>query len=339
MGNLEVPVITARHLGQYAREIHEAGKGYFRPYMTLFLTSDLYPDEVLRSNTLHDFVGVKYMPRGASTKSNLSIENSALLWTRGTRPHDILQFLARLQRVLLVHGAEALDSNGEVLDPWKQEIYFFREVLPRIRDAHPTLKISVEHLSTAIGAEYMRQNGGPLLGCGITAHHLLLDRRDMFQGGFWPHRFWWPVLGEKEDREAIRAFVKEGHKFVYLGSDSAPHPIGAKQSGCCSGGVLMAHAGIELYVEAFEDMGALDEPFEAFASINGPRFYGIEPSSEMITLVKKEWQVRPLLIAGDYGFNPAEVVPFRLGEKYPGNLSSKSTPHPPPIQVGGGFFF
>jgi dihydroorotase len=280
--------------------------------MTLYLTDQLDPREVGSAG----IVGIKYYPRGLTTNSNSGVEDPRSLWTKGTNPYEALRALAACQGVLLLHAADGFDKGGSELDPFEQEPHFIRETLPRIRDAHPDLKISVEHLSTMEGATYLEENGGEKLGCSLTAQHLLLDRRDLFRGGFRPERFWWPIIQSEEDRDALRGLAKKDLPFVWLGSDSAPHPSTKKRAECCAGGVLMAHAGIELYAEAFEGMGALDDRFERFASINGPRFYGLPPSEETIELAREAWTVeKPFACFTSAGSGVEEIIPFRLGEK------------------------
>lgn len=324
MPNTKPPITTYDMAVEYRKEIRAniTWSQPFWPLMTLYLTDQLDPHEVRVGRESGIVAGVKYYPRGLTTNSDSGVKDPASLWTENTKPYMVLRELADCGGVLLLHAADGLDKNGNELDPWDQEKHFIKETLPRIRDTHPTLKISVEHLSTKEGATYMEKHGDPKkLGCSLTAQHLLLDRRDMFRAGFRPHRFWWPIIQRQEHKEALRELAKKGHSFVWLGSDSAPHPIGAKETDCCSGGVLMAHAGIELYVEAFEDMGALDK-LEDFASINGPRFFGLSPSGNMIEFVREEWEVERTF---QYDKEPYEieplgkdwedVVPFRLGEK------------------------
>lgn len=311
MPNLVPPITTADMARAYAAEIGQAcGSNSFYPLMTLYLTDTLDPKEVDAGGNV---IGVKYYPRGLTTNSDSGVADPSALWKPGTNAYEVLRAIADAGKVLLLHAADSLDKSGAVLDPYEQEPHFIRESLPRIREAHADLKISVEHLSTKVGAEYMMKNGSELLGCALTPHHLLLDRRDLFKGGFNRNRFWIPILQSADDRDALRELAKADKPFVWLGSDSAPHPLSKKQEACCAGGVLTAHAGIELYAEAFEDMGALDDRFERFASINGPCFYGLTPSMEAITLVREDWTVDPFIIATEGGEEPVE--PFRVGEK------------------------
>ena len=319
MPNTTPPITTIKQLTSYAMDIIMATDNKLKILGTFYLTDTLDSKEVVSACEKDMLKGIKYYPAGLTTNSDSGVKDPTALWTKGTKPLECLRALAEHSGVLLLHAADGRAMQdwavgdrtyraGDLLDPYDQEMHFIWATLPRIMDAHPDLKISVEHLSTL-----------DALGCSLTAQHLLLDRRDSFskgtQMGFNPHRFWWPIIQPKEHRDELRHFAAEGHSFVWLGSDSAPHPVGKKLADCCTGGVLMAHAGIELYAETFE--GMLDK-FENFACINGPGFYGIEPSNETITLVREEWKVeKPFVtISTATGIQVPfeEVIPFRLGE-------------------------
>lgn len=321
MPNLKPPVTTFTHLEQYKEIIHRANTtGHlFTPMMTLYLTDNLNPGEV----DLCGHHAVKYYPRGLTTNSADGVENPQALWSKGSKPHQVLRLLASTGKVLILHAADGFAREGvivrgtqyhadEELDPYDQEPHFMRETLPRIIDAHPELKIEVAHLSTKEGAEFMQKNGGKRLGCSITCHHLLNDRRDVMRGGFRPHLDWRPVIQPKDNTQALQELCFSGHPFVWLGMDSAPHPRKVKEAACCATGVLTAHAGIELYAEAFETFGALDQRFENFASNNAANFYGLADTDTTITLVNKPWKVRGSYLSG----NPdEEIIPYRLGEE------------------------
>ncbi len=314
MPNLTPPITTAQQAFEYRQRILDATEPGFIPLMTLYLTDGLDPEEVRKS---HNAVwAIKYYPRGLTTNSDSGVKNPADLWTPGTKPYDCLQVLAEQRGVLLLHAADGFDRAGAELDPYDQEKHFVMHTLPEIIKAHPRLKISVEHLSTKWGADFIVTHGGEYLGCSLTAHHLLLDRRDVFRGGFHPHRSWMPVIQPPEHKEALRHLATADKPFVWLGSDSAPHPRVKKEAACCASGVLMAHAGIELYAEAFEDMKALDNRFERFASLNGRKFFGfINDHMQTIELVREEWKSQPLFYAeSGENLDVSELVPFRLGE-------------------------
>ena len=313
MPNLQPPVTTYQHMAAYRHAILSE-RPTANPIMTLYLTDELQPSEINLGAKHAWFAGVKYYPRGLTTNSDSGVAVPADLWTPGRPAFDALLALADCGRVLLLHAADGFDRHGDELDPFDQEPHFIRETLPRIIDAHPELKISVEHMSTMQGAEFIFVNGGERLGCSLTAHHLLLDRRDMLRGGMRPNRFWWPIIQGKDHRDALRGLVEERLPFVWLGSDSAPHRRSKKLNECCSGGVLMAHAGIELYAEAFAEIDALDY-LEAFASINGCRFFKVPIPTDTITLREEPWIVRNLFMTASGEGSDDPVVPFRYGEE------------------------
>jgi len=315
MPNTIPPVTTADRVGAYKKEIFRETGENFLPLMTMYLTDNLDPEEVRRAIIEHDLAGVKYYPRGLTTNSDSGVKDPSSLWTSGTVPFAVLRLLASRGKVLLLHAADGLDKDGNELDPYEQEPHFLRETLPRIREAHPELKISVEHASTQMAAELALKEANPLLGFSLTPHHLLIDRRDTHRGGLNPHMFWLPPPQAPEHRVALQTLAGSGDPYVWLGSDSAPHPLSDKESGCCKGGVMTVHAGIELYAEAFDKINALDK-LEQFASYNGPNFYGVPPSSEKITLRRSPWKVRGMFTCETM---PADsragiIRPFRLNE-------------------------
>ena len=332
MPNIDPPITTCDRLDQYRVEATRAildGRYVASRLsdrvplclMTFYLTDQLNPAQIdiaVPGNA----VGVKYYPRGLTTGSDNGVENPSSLWTRGTTPYEVLRILANNKGTLFLHAANGLDRDGDELDPYGQEIDFIRETLPRIRDAHPGVRISVEHLSTAPGAEYLRTHGSALLGCSITAHHLLFDRRDVFRKGLRPNLHCWPVIQSREHQSELRSLVAEDRSYVYLGTDSAPHPRHKKECDCVAGGIFTGHAGIELYAEAFEDMHAL-EALEDFASHHGPAFFGIsdllEPAGN-ITLVRESWEVPDFYHLCDNPMSPNGlhwecIRPLRAGQR------------------------
>jgi len=315
MPNLVPPVTRTHNASSYREWILEKSEAtFFEPIMTLYLTSTLNPEEVqagLRSGQVR---ALKYYPRGLTTNSDDGLADPKELWTPGSRAFECLQVLAQEGGVLCLHGADGFDSAGDELDPYDQERHFIEHSLPQIMSAHPRLKISMEHLSTAWGVEFMRKYGGERLGCSLTGHHLVLDRRDVFRSGYNVHRSWMPAIQSSEHKEALRAFASEGHPFVWLGSDSAPHPRRKKEAACCASGVLTAHIGIELYIEAFETMNALDERFGQFACRNWRMFFLGESSLReirpMVTYVRRPWKIHSIFVCSDL----EEIIPFKAGE-------------------------
>lgn len=317
MPNTVPPVTTADRVREYREEILAVTGPGFRPLMTMYLTDTLDPAEVAKAIDEEGLAGVKYYPRGLTTNSDSGVVDPRVMWTPGTLPYRVLQCLAERGKVLLLHAADGLNEAGFELDPYDQERHFIRETLPRIGDAHPKLRISLEHISTMEGAEYVEANGDPdLLGCSLTPHHLGSDRRDTHRGGLNPHRFWIPPPQSWEHREALCQLAIQGYPFVWLGSDSAPHPVSDKEAACCKGGVMTVHAGIELYAEVFDSMDKL-HLLENFSAVFGPQFYGVPLSDETITLAREPWTVFENFsfeVGSDADPRSGLVRPYRLGE-------------------------
>jgi len=205
---------------------------------------------------------------------------------------------------LLVHG-EVTDPQIDLFD---REKVFIDTVLEPLLQRFPTLKVVMEHITTKDAAEFVAA-APSTVAATITAHHLLYNRNAIFLGGVRPHWYCLPVLKRETHREALVAAATSGSAKFFLGTDSAPHAKGAKEAACGCAGCYTAYAAIELYAEAFEAVGALHK-LEAFASFNGPDWYGLPRNSDRITLVKEDWVVPatyPYLATDD-------IVPLRAGE-------------------------
>jgi dihydroorotase len=192
------------------------------------------------------------------------------------------------------------------VDIFDREARFLDGVLAPLLARHPTLKVVLEHITTAAAARFVA-DGPAHLAATITAHHLLVNRNAMLAGGIRPHLYCLPILKREEDRRALVAAATGDDPRFFLGTDSAPHPVGAKETACGCAGCFTAHAGIELYAEVFDAVGALDRLGD-FASLRGPRFYGLPVSQEMMTLERVSWSVPESIPFGD-----AVVRPFRAG--------------------------
>jgi dihydroorotase len=306
--NLQPPITTPEQGRAYVREIKEACSGFpgFRPYVLAYLTDALEPSVLAEGLADDTFIGAKFYPKGATTNSDSGIVDVSALWTPGTRQHDVIRTLAEHHKVIQLHCELNFDLHGRELDPYDKEPYFFKEILPRLLEAHPDARWSCEHLTCTEGADFMRMHGGRNLGCSVTPHHLLYDRRDMFRGGLRPHLFCLPVIKASEHRTALLDLATSGLPFVYAGTDSAPHDRRKKECDCCSGGVFTAHAAVELYAEAFEEhCGVIDGCFDAFMGRNGPAFYDLSANDELIELRKEAWSVNEPIA---YSSDPEDTV-------------------------------
>ena len=297
MPNLSPPVTTVgAALGYRDRILAATPPGVsFDPLMTLYLTDDTGADEIRRAAKSGRVLGVKLYPSGATTNSSHGV-------TDIERCVPALGAMQECGLALMVHG-EVTEQDVDVFD--RERVFIERTLAPLV-DRFPGLKVVLEHVTTADGVEFVRgaRDG---VAATITAHHLLLNRNALFEGGLRPHHYCLPVLKRERHRAALVDAATGGETPFFLGTDSAPHPRRSKESGCGCAGLYTAHAGIELYAEAFDRAGAIGA-LEGFASHNGPMFYGLESNRETITLRKEPWQVPDELPMGD-----DVLVPFRAG--------------------------
>ena len=305
MPNLQPPVRTTQQALDYRERILGAlpDGAEFEPLMTLYLTDDTPPEEIARAKLSGRVFGVKLYPAGATTNSESGV-------TRLSRCFHTLEKMEELGLPLLVHG-ESADPHIDVFD---REQTFIEEVLGPTVARFSNLKVVLEHITTREAVQYVEVTGDNVAAT-ITAHHLLLNRNALFMGGIRPHHYCLPVLKREEHRDALVEAAISGNPKFFLGTDSAPHARGAKESGCGCAGIYTAHAAIELYAVAFEEADALDK-LEGFASEFGPRFYGLPANRDSITLVREEWTVPEKL-----PFGGEELVPLRAGETLPWKLA------------------
>ena len=300
MPNLKQPVTTAAQALAYRDRILAAvpvGLS-FEPLMTLYLTDNLAPEEIVRAKAA-GVVAAKLYPAGATTNSDAGVTDLKKIY-------PVLAAMEREGMLLLVHG-EVTSADIDLFD--REAVFIDHHLIPLRRD-FPGLKIVFEHITTREAAEYVSE-AGDMLGATITAHHLLYNRNAIFTGGIRPHYYCLPVLKRETHRLALVQAATGGNHRFFLGTDSAPHPAHLKEhaSGCA--GCYTAHAALELYAEAFERAGALGR-LEAFASFNGADFYGLPRNRGTVTLVKQGWTPPE-----SYPFGAGELKPLRAGEELP----------------------
>jgi len=295
MPNLKPPVVTVADAAAYRERILAAlpEGSRFQPLMTLYLTDNTALEEIDRAVDSGFVHAVKLYPAGATTNSDAGVTDLA-------RVDAVLGRMAERGLPLLLHGEV---THSEV-DIFEREARFLEGVLAPLLGRHPELRVVLEHITTAAAARFVA-SGPQTLAATITAHHLLVNRNAMLAGGIRPHLYCLPILKREEDRKALVSAATGADPRFFLGTDSAPHPVGAKESTCGCAGCFTAHAGIELYAEVFEAAGAL-ERLGDFASRRGPAFYGLPVSDETMTLVREPWSVPETL-----AFGGARVRPFR----------------------------
>jgi dihydroorotase len=246
--------------------------------MTLYLTDNTSAEEVERARDSGFVHAVKLYPAGATTNSDAGV----------TGIEKVYPALERMERVglpLLVHG-EVTDADVDIFD---RERVFIDRVFAPLTARFPGLRTVFEHITTSDAAWFVSA-AGDNVAATITAHHLLMNRNTIFAGGIRPHHYCLPVLKRETHRQALVAAATGGSRKFFLGTDSAPHAKTTKEAACGCAGCYTSHAGIELYAEAFDAAGALDK-LEAFASFNGPDWYGLPRNTETVTLVRESWSV------------------------------------------------
>ena len=303
MPNLKPPVTTVALALAYQSRIEQAmakagvARGSFTPLMTIYLTDNTSPDEIILAKQTGAVVAVKLYPAGATTNSDAGATD--LLG----RCSAVLETMQRVGLPLLVHG-EVTDPSVDVFD---REALFIDRVMIPLRKAFPALRVVFEHLTTKDGVDYVKDAQGPVAAT-ITAQHLLYNRNAIFQGGVRPHWYCLPILKREVHRQALLAAATSDSPRFFLGTDSAPHAKGLKENACgCAGCYTALHA-MELYATAFEQAGKL-EKLEAFASLRGPDFYGLPRNTETVTLHRGEF-----LIPNELPFGKETIVPLAAGE-------------------------
>ncbi len=297
MPNLKPPVTTAAQAVAYRERIRAAVPAGvdFEPLMTLYLTDRLPPDEIMRAKDA-GVVAVKLYPAGATTNSDAGV-------TDLRKTHATLETMQREGLLLLVHG-EVTDPEIDLFD--REKMFIDEQLIPLRRD-FPELKIVFEHITTREAAQYVGE-AGPHTAATITAHHLLYNRNAIFLGGVRPHYYCLPVLKREEHRRALVTAATSGSDKYFLGTDSAPHPAHLKEHATGCAGCYTALSALELYAEAFDSVGAIGQ-LEAFASFNGPAFYGLPCNTGRVTLTRDSWTVPEVLPFGD-----TQLKPLRGGE-------------------------
>ncbi len=298
MPNLKPPVTTVAQAEGYRRRILASlpPDTRFEPLMTLYLTEATPVEEIERVRSSGTVFAVKYYPAGATTNSQDGVRDLA-------RVYPVLEAMQRHDLPLLLHG-EVTDPAVDIFD--RERVFIERHLMP-LQERFPGLRMVLEHITTRDAVDFV-SSGPANLAATITAHHLLLNRNALFEGGLNPHHYCAPILKRETHRAALLQAATSGNPHFFLGTDSAPHPRHAKESACGCAGIYTAHAAIELYAEAFEQAGKLDR-LEAFASFHGPDFYRLPRNRERMVLEKKSWTVPAGYTLGD-----ATCVPMRAGK-------------------------
>ena len=297
MPNLSPPVTNQAAATAYRDRILAATPGHldFTPLMTCYLTDDTDPKDLIQGHAQGIFTAAKLYPANATTNSAHGVSDVAKL-------APVLAAMEDCGMPLLVHG-EVTDGEIDIFD---REKVFIERHLKRIVDDFPDLKVVFEHITTEDAVEFVDASG-PNVGATITPQHLHLNRNAMLVGGIRPHAYCLPVVKRERHRLALRKAATSGSAKYFLGTDSAPHAQDTKETACGCAGIFNAPHALESYLTVFEEEGAIDR-FEAFASENGPKFYGLPLNEDKVTLTKQSCVVPDTVDASG-----TPVVPFHAG--------------------------
>ena len=298
MPNLKPPVTTVALAEDYRRRILASlpAGSRFQPLMTLYLTENTPVEEIARARASDSVVAVKYYPAGATTHSDSGVRELS-------RVYPVLEAMERHDLPLLLHG-EVTDHDIDIFD--RERVFIERHLMP-LRERFPALRMVLEHITTRDAVDFV--SAAPAnVGATITAHHLLLNRNAIFEGGINPHHYCLPILKREAHRAALVKAATSGDAHFFLGTDSAPHPREAKETACGCAGLYTAHAALEFYAEAFEQAGRLDR-LEAFASFRGADFYRLPRNEGRVVLERTPW-----IVPEEYPLAGSTCKPMRAGE-------------------------
>jgi dihydroorotase len=297
MPNLVPPVTTVEAATAYRERILAAlpTGSDFEPLMTAYLTDSIAADEIERGWKDGPFKAVKMYPAHATTNSEFGVTDIAAVY-------PVLERMQALGTPLLVHG-EVVDSAVDVFD--REAVFIDRVLRPLLADM-PGLKVVFEHVTTEDAVAFVSENEHNV-GATITAQHLVINRNALFEGGLRPHMYCLPVAKREKHRLALRRAATSGDARFFLGTDSAPHPASAKETDCGCAGCFTAATALEIYAQVFDEEGALDR-FEAFAALNGARFYGLPVNDGTIKLTRQPTPVPERIAVGH-----DHLVPFFAG--------------------------
>lgn len=308
MPNLVPPVLDAEAAMAYRQRIEAArpAENHFAPLMTLYLT-DHTTAEMIHAAHAAGVVAVKLYPAGATTHSDLAV-------TSLDRLEPVFEALTELEMPLLIHG-EVTDEQVDIFD--RERVFIERHLVPMV-SRFPHLKVVMEHITTAQAVEFVL-SASDRVAATITPQHLLMNRNHLLVGGIRPHNYCLPVLKRRRHQEALQQVAISGNPKFFLGTDSAPHLQGRKESPCGCAGCYSAPAALELYAEIFERLGAL-EKLEAFASHFGADFYGLPRNRGRVTLKREPWLVPERVQLAD----GQTLVPYWAGQPLNWRLVARS---------------
>jgi len=307
MPNVSPPITTTAAAVDYLKRIEKyiPNQSAFTPLMTLYLTDETTPTTIQEAKQSGIMTACKLYPAGATTNSAKGVRNIKHLY-------PVLEAMQEVGLLLLIHG-EVVEPQVDIFD--REVVFIERTLRPLLKD-FPQLRIVLEHISSKMGVEFIKE-GPDNLAATITPHHLLLNRNDILVSGIHPHHYCLPIAKHPIDQQALIQAAISGNSKFFLGTDSAPHKRSAKESCCGPAGIYNAAIALELYADIFDRHQALDK-LEGFASRFGPQFYQLPINTKTITLIKKSWQVPKSLAYGN-----ETLIPLMAGETLNWQIKSR----------------
>jgi dihydroorotase len=311
MPNLIIPVTSTERARAYRDRILDAlpNGTPFTPLMTCYLTDNSDAMDIVNGHDEGIVTAVKFYPAGATT-------NSADGVTEISNVFGVLESMEKAGIPLLVHG-ETTDPSVDIF--YREAVFIDRTLVPLLK-RFPGLKVVFEHITTSDAVDFVK-SAGPNLAATITAHHLMINRNAMFEGGLRPHMYCLPIVKHEKHRIALRAAATSGNPKFFLGTDSAPHTLLDKENACGCAGIFSSPAAMEHYTQVFDEENALDA-LEAFASLNGPAFYDLNPNEETIKLTKTKGLVPSEVKFSSVNGEETKIRPFMANEKLTWTLVS-----------------
>lgn len=310
MPNLKPPIATTNQAIAYHEKIKNIAKNFadFSPLMTLYLTDNTTPKEIVEAKNSGIIFGVKLYPAGATTNSDAGLSNIQ-------NAYPALEKMQQLGLTLQIHG-EVVDKNVDIFD---RERIFIETILQPLTQKFPDLKIVLEHITTKDAVNFINESGKNIAAT-ITPQHLMFNRNDLLVGGIKPHFYCLPILKREEHRQALISAIKSGNPKFFAGTDSAPHSQHNKENACGCAGCYSAYHAIELYAEIFDTHKALNL-LDNFLSHFGADFYNLPRNPQKITLIKQAWKV-PESFA-DFDENNDALIPLYAGKELSWKIKDK----------------
>jgi dihydroorotase len=307
MPNLLPPITSVAAAQAYLDRIkqHIPSGNLFQPLMTLYLTNDISPTEIVAAKNSGIIFACKLYPAGATTHSDHGISLIDSIF-------PALETMQEIGLPLLIHG-ETTDPETDIFE---RESAFIDQVLSPLIEKFPKLRIVLEHISTQYAVDFIKQAPSHVAAT-ITPHHLMINRNDLLVGGIHPHYYCLPIVKRASDQKALIKAVISGNPKFFLGTDSAPHTSSKKESACGCAGIYSAHAAVELYTQLFDKYDALDK-LSGFASEFGAQFYRLPINTDRMTLIKKTWDVSETLAFGEN-----TLIPFHAGKTLQWQISNE----------------